>query len=144
MEKKLKKLMKSALLVDDSDTMRMLLRTFLKKFGCSTCVEVISADEAQSTLLELLAMGCPLPDIVFLDQTMPGTTTGTDCLIFIRNHPQLKDLPVVFATSEGESEQIIGAISLGANAYITKPFREPALEHALNLIFDLVPKSKTS
>jgi two-component system, chemotaxis family, chemotaxis protein CheY len=140
----MKNLLKTALLVDDSDTMRTLLRNFLRNFGCTTCVEVISSDEAQMTLIKFLEMKCPLPDIVFLDQCMPGSSTGMDCLKFIRSHPQLKDLPVVFATSEGESERIVEAINLGANAYIVKPFREAALERALKRIFESNSVTKMS
>ncbi len=122
-----------ALVADDSDTMRALLKKQLLQYEFTQFVEAVNAFEVKERLEEMMAEKKPLPDVVFLDQNMGGPT-GLDCLEFIRQTPELQSLPVVFVTSEGESEKIIDAIALGASAYLTKPLNTHSLKHALDLI----------
>ena len=66
------------------------------------------------------------PDIVVTDQMMPKMT-GTEMLQQIRNDFQISHIPVIILTAKNDDEEKIKAISMGANAYITKPFNKEYL-----------------
>jgi len=66
------------------------------------------------------------PDIVVTDQMMPKMT-GTEMLQQIRNDFQISHIPVIILTAKTDDEEKIKAISMGANAYITKPFNKEYL-----------------
>jgi len=66
------------------------------------------------------------PDIVVTDQMMPEMT-GTEMLQRIRNDFQISHIPVIILTAKNDDEDKIKAISMGANAYITKPFNKEYL-----------------
>jgi len=66
------------------------------------------------------------PDIVVTDQMMPEMT-GTEMLQHIRNDFQISHIPVIILTAKNDDEDKIKAISMGANAYITKPFNKEYL-----------------
>jgi sigma-B regulation protein RsbU (phosphoserine phosphatase) len=52
---------------------------------------------------------------------MPGMS-GLDVLKFLRRIDSLLDLPIIMVTAKGESEDMVEALELGANDYVTKPF----------------------
>jgi DNA-binding response OmpR family regulator len=66
------------------------------------------------------------PDIVVTDQMMPEMT-GTEMLQEMRNDFQISHIPVIILTAKNDDEDKIKAISMGANAYITKPFNKEYL-----------------
>ena len=66
------------------------------------------------------------PDIVVTDQMMPEMT-GTEMLQQMRNDFQISHIPVIILTAKNDDEAKIKAISMGANAYITKPFNKEYL-----------------
>lgn len=66
------------------------------------------------------------PDIVVTDQMMPEMT-GTEMLVQMRNDFQISHIPVIILTAKTDDEEKLKAISMGANAYITKPFNKEYL-----------------
>lgn len=66
------------------------------------------------------------PDIVVTDQMMPEMT-GTEMMIQMRNDFQISHIPVIILTAKTDEESKLKAISMGANAYITKPFNKEYL-----------------
>lgn len=66
------------------------------------------------------------PDIVVTDQMMPEMS-GTEMLQQVRKDFQISHIPVIILTAKNDDEAKIKAISLGANAYITKPFSKEYL-----------------
>ena len=62
-----------------------------------------------------------VPDLVVLDSMMP-VLDGTSVLRKIRESHSPVDLPVIMLTARREEIDIISALELGANDYITKPF----------------------
>ncbi|MEP2736810.1 MAG: response regulator [Erythrobacter sp.] len=62
------------------------------------------------------------PDIMLLDQDMPGMT-GSQVLRQLRNSPEFYDLPVImFSAIAGKRDEEL-AMFAGANDYIRKPFK---------------------
>ena len=66
------------------------------------------------------------PDIVITDQMMPNMD-GLELLHCIRTDFQISHIPVIILTAKGDDESKTKAISMGANAYITKPFSKDYL-----------------
>ncbi len=61
-----------------------------------------------------------LPDLILLDIMMPDIT-GFDVIKELKSHQATKDIPVIFLTSQKESEYILQGFALGAVDYIIKP-----------------------
>jgi two-component system chemotaxis response regulator CheY len=72
-------------------------------------------------------------DVVFLDWSMPNLD-GFDLLLSCRADPQLNNMAIVMLTSESEGENIAKAMSAGATAYITKPFKPEDISRQLDYI----------
>src|SRR3984885_10065828 len=101
------------LIVDDiSDNRIILLRRF-QRHG----FEVVEADSG-FTAMELIDKA-PF-DLVLLDVMMPGID-GIETLKRIRSQRSASALPVIMVTAKSESANIVDALELGANDYVTKP-----------------------
>jgi len=66
------------------------------------------------------------PDLVITDIMMPEMN-GTEMLEEIRKDIAISHIPVIIVTAKHNEEAKIQAISMGANAYITKPFNKDYL-----------------
>jgi len=73
------------------------------------------------------------PDLVILDVLMPDAN-GFDILNRIRQHPVLKNMPVLMLTSLGALDDILKGLKLGANGYLTKPAKSRALLDAIRTV----------
>jgi diguanylate cyclase (GGDEF)-like protein/PAS domain S-box-containing protein len=107
----------SILVVDDSEFNRDALSRRLgqKGFVVQTAVDGASA-------LECVASGHH--DLVLLDVEMPGMS-GLEVLSRLRASRSQTELPVIMVTARAQSADIVEALSLGANDYITKPIDFP-------------------
>ncbi len=101
------------LIVDDEELNRDGLSRRLQRQG----YEVVAAKSGQEAI-ELL--GEREFDLVLLDIMMPGMN-GLEVLKFLRRVDSLVDLPIIMVTAKGESEDMVEALELGANDYVTKP-----------------------
>ena len=101
------------LVVDDNAANRDALSRRLERRGYA----VGTADDGP-TALRLLAER-PF-DLVLLDVMMPGMS-GLEVLQRVRADKSAADLPVIMATAQDQSEDVIKALGLGANDYVTKP-----------------------
>lgn len=62
------------------------------------------------------------PDIILLDIMMPDVSGFTLCTK-LKNDPVTKGIPIIFITAKDSTEDIIKGLDLGADDYITKPFK---------------------
>lgn len=60
------------------------------------------------------------PDLILLDLNMPRMD-GREVLAEIKEHPDLRRIPVVILTSSDAEQDVLSAYDLHANAYVTKP-----------------------
>src|SRR5262245_1843939 len=109
----------SILIVDDEELNSEGLARRLQRHGYAVIV-VNSGRQA----IELL--GERRFDLVLLDIMMPGMT-GLEVLKFLRRVDSLIDLPIIMVTAKGESEDMVEALELGANDYVTKPLDFPVV-----------------
>jgi len=118
--------MPTALVVDDSRAIRMILSRTLRSLG----YEVREAGDGREALATL-GSG-PLADLVMADWNMP-VMDGLELLRRIRSSPLYCGVPVVMVTTEAEIDQMTLALQAGANEYVMKPFTKEILADKLRL-----------
>ncbi|MBS0531356.1 MAG: EAL domain-containing protein [Proteobacteria bacterium] len=101
------------LIVDDIGDNRAVLTRRFERRG----FEVV---EANSGLVALDLIAKEEFDLVLLDVMIPGID-GIETLRRIRNEKPSSALPVIMVTAKSESDNIVDALELGANDYVTKP-----------------------
>ena len=105
------------LIVDDNEMNRdMLARRLVRK---GYVIEL--ADNAKELLKRVQQDGV---DLVLLDIEMPEVS-GLDALKTLREHYSAAELPIIMVTAKTQSEDIVKALDLGANDYLTKPIDFP-------------------
>lgn len=107
------------LLVDDNDENLDLLSRCLRKAGYG----VLLAKNGNEALKMIKNQP---PALVVLDIMMPGLG-GFEVLTRIRNKHSPLHLPVIMASARWDEEDVAGALRIGANDYITKPYHYPTL-----------------
>jgi two-component system cell cycle response regulator len=122
------------LTVDDSKTVRIIVRKAFKTFDCDIL-------EAANGVEGLAIASKEMPDVVLLDVTMP-VMDGVEMLTKLKADPQLKGIPVIMLTAEGGRENVLKIAKIGVRDYIVKPFKEDLLIEKLGRIIDLKPLSE--
>jgi PAS domain S-box-containing protein len=102
------------LIVDDIKANRELLSRHLKRAGYQ--VETATGGEEALQMADNVTF-----DLVLLDIMMPGID-GFTVLESLRNHYEASQLSVIMISAMDGREEIVKALDLGANDYITKPF----------------------
>ena len=116
------------LVVDDMSTMRRIVKNVLKQIGFSDMVE---AENGQDALNKLKAGDIGL---IVSDWNMP-VMQGIELLRTVRADAELKHLPFLMVTAEGQKENIIEAVQAGVSNYVVKPFTPEELKGKLEKIF---------
>ena len=110
---------KSALIVDDSKSARIMLQRLLEKMNVIT-LGVESAEEALTYLEN------QHPDIIFMDHMMPGMD-GLEATQTIKRNPKTQGIPTIMYTSkEGDGYNTL-AMSHGASGVLPKPANQQAV-----------------
>lgn len=100
--------------VDDEANIRRLASLALEEQG----MEVRNYENGEQ-LLE--ALDKSIPDCILLDWMMPGLD-GIQLLHRIRNNEKFKNIPLIMLTAKSEEMDVVMALELGADDYISKPF----------------------
>ena len=116
------------LVVDDFQTMRRIIRNYLRQLGFNNVEEAEDGDVALEKLKETSF------DFVITDWNMPKIT-GIDLLKKIRTADNFKNIPVLIITAEAEKENVVQAAQAGVNDYIVKPFTPEVLQTKIEKIF---------
>ncbi len=103
------------LVVDDDDHTRVLLKDL-----CETAGYAVSVAEDGNQAWDQIATDAP--DLVLLDLMMPRRD-GFSVLKAVREKDGLKDLPIIILTAMGDMDGKIRGMELGADDYVTKPFK---------------------
>ena len=114
------------LLVDDEDDLRRVMRDLLEREG-------FTVQEARDGVQALDEVDRHAPDIIVLDLNLPGLD-GYGVLSHIRSRPATRDIPVVVLTAKGDEENEVKVFELGADDFLSKPFRARALAARLEAV----------
>ncbi|AVM42926.1 response regulator transcription factor [Fastidiosipila sanguinis] len=101
-------------IVDDEANIRRLASLALEEQG----MEVRSYENGEQLLG---ALDRSIPDCILLDWMMPGLD-GIQLLHRIRNNDKFKNIPLIMLTAKSEEMDVVMALELGADDYISKPF----------------------
>jgi chemosensory pili system protein ChpA (sensor histidine kinase/response regulator) len=116
----------TALVVDDSITMRRVTQRLLERRGA----KVYTARDGLDAITVLQEH--PV-DIILLDIEMPRMD-GYQLATHVRNDPKLKHLPIVMITSRSGEKHRAKAIEIGVNDYLSKPYQESQLVAAIEAL----------
>lgn len=119
---------KAILVVDDSSTMRRILKNTLMRCGFT------KIDEACDGLDGLGKCKAAQYDCVMTDWNMPQMD-GLQLVINLRQLPNYKKVPIVMVTTEGGKTDVIEALTRGVTSYIIKPFTEEILKKKMEGVF---------
>ncbi|HZW25953.1 MAG TPA: ATP-binding protein [Gallionella sp.] len=86
--------------------------------------DVLAAPSGERALQ--IVAGDPKPDLILLDVLMPGMD-GYEVFARLRDNPATRDIPVIFVTGLDSPEEEEKGLELGAEDYITKPYRPPII-----------------
>jgi two-component system cell cycle response regulator len=121
--------------VDDSRTMRMMVKRVFRPFHCELF-------EAADGMEGLEAAITHQPDLIVLDYNMP-VMDGVTMLRNMRENDNIKRTPVIMLTAEDSNEIISTVARLGVRDYIIKPFEDENLLSKVARIIKLERKPET-
>jgi type II secretory ATPase GspE/PulE/Tfp pilus assembly ATPase PilB-like protein/CheY-like chemotaxis protein len=116
----------TVLLVEDEEPLRRVLRDLLEREGYN----VVEAKDGVQALDEIDRHA---PDVVVLDLNLPRLD-GYGVLSHLRARPATLELPVIVLTAKGDEENEVRVFEIGANDFLTKPFRPRALSARLKAL----------
>ncbi|MBC8317328.1 MAG: response regulator [Desulfobulbaceae bacterium] len=105
---------KTILIVDDEPNIVLSIEYLMKRAG----YEVAAAYDGQQAL-DYLAGNCPA--LMILDVMMPNKN-GFEVCEEVRTDSRFAAMPILMLTAKGREAEMNKGLSLGADAYITKPF----------------------
>lgn len=110
------------LAADDDEDVRLIIETKLgEEF------DVVTVSDGSQAWESLTAPASVRPTLVILDVMMPEMD-GFETLKRIRDHDELADLPVIMLTSRGREDDVMRALELDADDFVTKPFSSAELK----------------
>ena len=112
------------LVVEDDQLQAAMVSRILEMDGYQVKVAP-NAASANAALVER-----PMPDLVLLDVELPDTD-GFTMLKQMRAHPVFQMLRVVMLTARADRSDIAKGVLLGADGYLTKPFRPEMIKMAI-------------
>jgi type II secretory ATPase GspE/PulE/Tfp pilus assembly ATPase PilB-like protein/ActR/RegA family two-component response regulator len=114
------------LLVEDEEPLRRVMKDLLEREG-------YLVTEARDGVQALDQVDRHAPDIIVLDLNLPGLD-GYSVLQQIRSRDATRTIPVMVLTAKGDEDNEVRVFELGADDFITKPFRARALSARLEAV----------
>lgn len=113
------------LVVDDSSTMRRIIRNTLGRLGHKEILEAEHGIEAWDILNKNEGI-----NVLITDWNMPEMN-GLELVKRVRAEEKYADMPIIMVTTEGGKAEVITALKAGVNNYIVKPFTPQVLKEKL-------------
>ena len=119
---------KKILVVDDSSTMRRIMKVSLGRCGYT------DIEEAENGLEALNQAKTKQYDCVITDWNMPEMD-GLELAKNLRTLDNYTKIPIMMVTTEGGKQDIIEALTQGVSSYIVKPFTQDTLQQKMAGLF---------
>ena len=113
------------LVVDDSSTMRRIIKNTLQRLGFDDVLEAEHGVDAW-----LILERTPDVDVLITVWNMPEMN-GLDLVRKVRAEKKYENMPIIMVTTEGGKAEVITALKAGVNNYIVKPFTPQVLKEKL-------------
>lgn len=121
---------KTVMIVDDSTSMRAFIVSSLEEIADFNFFEAKTGFEALRALprgeIALIISDINMPDI-----------NGLELLSFVKKSDNYSNIPVIMISTETKEEDLKRALSMGANAYLKKPFTAEALKEQVKKLLGL-------
>ncbi|MGH7499027.1 MAG: response regulator, partial [Gemmatimonadales bacterium] len=114
------------LLVEDEEPLRRVMKDLLEREGYTVA-------EARDGVQALDEVDRRAPDVIILDLNLPGLD-GYGVLQQLRSRPATRGIPIMVLTAKGDEDNEVRVFELGADDFITKPFRARALSARLEAV----------
>jgi CheY-like chemotaxis protein len=126
------------LLVEDNPSDILLIQRAFRKVGITNPLQIVNDGDAAVLYLSGEEPYSdrylyPLPVLILLDLKLPRRS-GDEVLMWLRQQPGLKRLPVVVLTASRQSIDINRLYDLGVNAYMVKPVAFDDLVEIVNIL----------
>lgn len=122
---------RSALIVDDSRSMRKIIKSILSQNGFET---VLQGENGQHALDHFSQAEV---DIVITDINMPEMD-GITLVKRLRAQPDFTNVPILVLSTESQSTLLQKGKEAGANGWVLKPFKPEQLMYAIDQVTSLV------
>jgi CheY-like chemotaxis protein/type IV secretory pathway ATPase VirB11/archaellum biosynthesis ATPase len=109
----------TVLLVEDEDQLRRVMKDLLQREGYRVA-------EARDGIQALDEVDRYAPDVIILDLNLPGID-GYSVLAQLRSRPATREIPIMVLTAKGDEDNEVRVFELGADDFVTKPFRARSL-----------------
>jgi len=119
------------LVVDDSSTMRRIIKNTLARLGYKDILEGADGVEGWTQMDTN-----PDIDMLITDWNMPEMN-GLELVKKVRADARFKDTPIIMVTTEGGKAEVITALKAGVNNYIVKPFTPQVLKEKLGAVMGI-------
>ena len=119
----------NVLIVDDSSSMRAIIKKIIKVSGFSVGEFLVAADGKEA----LKVLKDEWVDIVLTDINMPNMN-GMELIAEMKKDELMRSIPVVMVTTEGSEKKMQEAMDLGASGYVKKPFLPEDIKRTLSSI----------
>ena len=119
------------LVVDDSSTMRRIIKNTLGRLNYKDVIEAENGAEAWAQMQENKDLG-----MLITDWNMPEMN-GLELVKKVRASGDFNDLPIIMVTTEGGKAEVITALKAGVNNYIVKPFTPQVLKEKLAAVMGI-------
>lgn len=116
------------LIVEDSPTMRALLSSSLEELEEN--VKVVEVESGFEALRQLPRHDF---DLIVTDINMPDIN-GLELVSFVKSNEKYRSIPLVIVSTEGSQRDRDKGISLGADAYLVKPFEPEELREVASAL----------
>jgi two-component system chemotaxis response regulator CheY len=123
--------MSNILIVEDSTTTRSLIKAVIEDLG-----DDFDAYEAQTGFEALKLLPSEPFDLIITDINMPDIN-GLELISFVKSNEAYSHIPMIIVSTERSEEDRKRGISLGADAYITKPFKAEELQGEIKRVLAL-------
>lgn len=114
------------LLVDDEDQLRKVMRDLLERDG----YQVFEASDGAKALEQV---DVHAPDILVLDLNLPGLD-GYSVITQLRSRTATENIPIIVLTAKGDEDNEVRVFELGADDFLSKPFRARALSARIQAV----------
>ena len=116
------------LVVDDSSTMRRIIKNTLQRLGYEDILEAEHGVEAWQIMDTTEGI-----QVLITDWNMPEMN-GLDLVKKVRADERYTSIPIIMVTTEGGKAEVITALKAGVNNYIVKPFTPQVLKEKLEVV----------
>jgi len=114
------------LLVEDEEQLRRVMKDLLQREGYRVA-------EARDGIQALDEVDRFAPDVIILDLNLPGMD-GYGVLAQLRSRAATREIPVMVLTAKGDEDNEVRVFELGADDFVTKPFRARSLTARLEAV----------